>query len=428
MIQIGANADFQNLGLSAPPWFVGGIVSITKNSLSLRESEISSPLGSDLPLVHQTGGIIRFSDVKIEGKPRSAPLIVSEGGTLELSSCVIQGSDVQGDATLILFDGTERAEVVDCQITPGNGKKTAAIVARETSLVVRRSGIGTGVGRTRSAGIQLYYSDAVVDESMIWADPGAWIATCIEAEFSRIEISESTLEAAGNRGAMAIFGSGTSFQVSGNLIRSQPTREFLFLFQLQESEGLFTNNMLTGNRSIDYIGIDLTSSRTRWIGNTMVHGSGNEVSTGVRMAETPQTLLVNNILAISQDEEGLYSSTKALVVSDEDSRFTILNNNFDGWDEVFVSPFATALSPQGTNDLNIQSIGGNIGEGIDRSFRTSSSNIYLLSPDSECIDAGFDLSLLGEDLRRDYEGEVRPVAIVGPSRAYDIGADEYQSR
>ena len=69
--------------------------------------------------------------------------------------------------------------------------------------------------------------------------------------------------------------------------------------------------------------------------------------------------------------------------------------------------------------------GDNIVEALERIF--SDTDDYHLRADSSCVDAGFDVRLLG-GLTVDIDGQQRPDPKPRGATAFDIGADEYYRR
>ena len=99
----------------------------------------------------------------------------------------------------------------------------------------------------------------------------------------------------------------------------------------------------------------------------------------------------------------------------------ILHNAFDGWLAYLRRPGLAARTIADLNNADHTpasgEVFGNLTEDAGRTFSTSSDGVFLLDPDSACVDGGFNPALLNIVVESDYQGEKR-------SEPFDIGADE----
>ena len=210
----------------------------------------------------------------------------------------------------------------------------------------------------------------------------------------------------------------------------------IYILSLEQVKGNFYNNILVSSISGESVNVHLIESDSKWINNTIIGGSGREITKGFIVQGSILPVIINNIITKRGDIEGIAFH----LINNADRLFPLLANNISGWEMMLkVSEISTnpSIKPISINvktldDLNeYDSVlsGGffdiNISEEFGKTFLPSAWNDYHLAPTSMCIDNGIDVSTPKfNGPKTDFEGNSRP-SLKSGAPIYDIGAYEH---
>jgi len=215
--------------------------------------------------------------------------------------------------------------------------------------------------------------------------------------------------------------------VDSSIIRGGGGEEFIYLLQLSNTTGTITNSMLSSSQSRDIIGIDLTRSPISMYHNTISLAEATNLSVGIRVQSGIPPYLVNNIIA-GTGSSGL-TVDAAIQLRDLSRTPRLLGNGFGGFADLVNTEDMRYRTVDALNSsLDGDPLGGSVQLNVEfdpvSTLKQRPDDTISTSPDSEVIDKGFDLGLIGLRLPRDFDGEARPQGRTRSNAAYDIGADE----
>jgi hypothetical protein len=383
-------------------------------SLQVTNCSFLGEAAGPAPLIQHVHGESELLNTTVYSRSFSGPTIVDVfGGEFSMSGSTVEYEDAEADVTLIRAEGVKRFEITDSFLEPGTGRRTVGLQAEHSSVILRNTRINTGAGRTKATAVAIAEGNLDARGAILVGNRSAWIATCLDASFSDVTVVGSTIDALADRGAVAIQTEGVELDLQSTRVRGLQGSEFIYLMNLSNTRGLVTGNMLSGERTRDFIGFFVQGSTVTLLNNTLVARGGSNVTTGISLEQSPGTRVINNIL---------YGNTGVAIRSDgpaDDLR--ILNNAFDAWHVLLESRDLSAALLVDLERADLEVLGGgisgNLVEEQSTTFATQTDGVYRLSPDSFCVNSGFNPLLLYIRVGEDYEGDLR-------REPYDIGADE----
>ena len=422
---VGNRIGLKNLSLSNADFI--GISSLLRSldgEIVIRHVDIKSMKGLRSSIISVENGKAFFENLAVVGSNIQAPYVDILNSTLDLSESSITGDGNNRDLVLLKASSSSEISIDGCLFTPKAGKRTLAMEARESIVVIENSVFHTGAGRTGATGIYLFDCDTELNGVTVHGSSDAWISSGIDMQFSSMIIKDSIIESQADRGSIALKSVSSRLEMHTSQITGGSGTEFIYLFQMQDTTAYMINNVLRSSISRDTIGIDIRKSTLKFISNTIMTGNGTNVSYGFRMLNNTNILLLNNIIDIS----GSGKNRIALYAEGDLRGYVLLNNCFGGWDFILHRK-GTELTPtiEALNLLDHDSGGGpyhgNIFESTEDTF--AAIDKLSLKRTSLCVDGGFDPGLLGEIVRQDFEGQMRPRSEIDATPKYDIGADEF---
>jgi hypothetical protein len=346
---------------------------------------------------------------------RGSEMLKISGNEFSMNESSVEYEDSNGDVELINASGVDSLIIRASVLEPGTGKRTSGLHAISSSVELYGTRIDSGQGKTKAIALRLRECDLQAEGVILIGNRLAWISTCVDASFSSIDIKDGKIDARAARGTVAVMAESTEIQLDSCRLRGLAGEEFIYLFDLSNCTGTISNNMLSGNETRDFIGIHAAESSFTFVNNTMVIGKGKNISSGLLITGSDNLRIVNNILH-GPAGYGIAIETDAL-----GRRLKILHNAFDGWLEYLKTP---RLKAKNIDEVNTADQGpasgeifGNRYEQATLTFSSRNDGVFLLDPDSACVDGGFNAILLNIMVRNDYEGDNR-------SDPFDIGADE----
>ncbi|MAG13221.1 MAG: hypothetical protein CMN78_01355 [Spirochaetales bacterium] len=418
ILQRDGKAALQNLSLEYETE-ENNATYIRQNGGTIEISNITIALDvANKTIISVDTGAMTIKDSEISaGLSRAPSLVTVDRGILQISGSRVECDAALRDIDLVsLFDGST-AILSDTQFSPGRGRITSALRAVGSTIEIKDVLLGTGEGSINSIGLFVINSTVNASGMVINGNNDAWIASCVEAESSELSFTSSHLYARADRGAVAIRAEDTKMEIHRSRIRGLTGSEFIYLLQMSDSSGVISGSMLSGDFTRDLIALKLSDTSLSVINNTVVMGSGSNVTVGVTAVGRNSIDLINNIFY--KDERSKLGT--AIYIDDISYSPRILNNSFSGWELLLESSSAASGTIEELDALDEEEDGGtianNISETYTETFRSSTEGIYRLAPDSRCVNAGFSPVLLNFPTFADFDGDI----LLG---SVDIGADE----
>ncbi len=380
--------------------------------------------------IFQSGGSLKIdtSDFTADNVYQGA-FIYSTGGDLVVKNSSFNGPHSSEIFQALLIDGNNVNNLSGLTVKPGNGRRVSGINAVNARLTITGSTLFSGIGKERASALDLRNSQIIVRDVRIQGEEQGNYTTGIMAKESSIQIESSTIIPAARYGARGLYIDRGSLIMKNSIINGRSTPEFLYLVEMNRATGSIYNNIMTGNTSGDSISAILTAGNGDWFNNTIISGSGNDLTVGFMIKGADRSRFINNIILRRKKERG----TAFYQVGGEKAKLSILSNNLSGWEHFLVlDPLQGEEKIRDIKTLNHSDgdifngyIHGNIEEDYRDTFSKPEGEDFKLKAASRCVNGGVDLSkreFSGPGV--DMEGQSRPAPLVGIKPAYDIGADE----
>ena len=407
------------------------LIRISGGSLSLKNVKInrSNRGGAAFGLRLNSGTLTVTNSVFSADKSTGGILLGVYGGKLTVSGSELVGPSKGDDFTILHLEGNSESRISGTRITTGNGKNIHGVVLKNSSLSLIKSSIQAGRGEGRIAAVNLDNAYLELLDSTLTGDPeGAYSAGLI-ADSSEVRISNSTIKTAARFGTFALILRRSGLRLEGSTLISSPTAEFQYLLEFQDSEAYIANNVFNGAASGDSVLARINDSRTDWFHNTLIGGTGKNLTFGFILRGDNNTRFVNNILM----RQGQKTGTAIYLIGSQDPHFLLQGNNLSGWEtllEISESPtLPSGKTYRRAPQLNMHDnnfAGGPFHKNIDESYERTfvpGETTYHLRSDSACVNGGIDPQSMGGPTV-DIDGQARPAPFVGIKPAFDIGADE----
>jgi hypothetical protein len=413
----GAVINFKNLTMrSASGALDRTLIYQEAGELSILNCTISYDSYGPYPMFVQEAGKVEFEKSSFFSKIVSAPeLFHIAGEKFLLTESSIGYEDAEGDVSLVRAENLSELFIADSILEPGTGRNTSGLYALSSNVRLKDTRIDSGQGKTKATSLMIQECDLDVDGAIFVGNRSSWISTCIDAQFSTIDLKNAIIDARAERGTVAIRAESTEIVLKSSRIRGLQGMEFIYLLNLTNCTGLVSGNMMSGTDTRDFIGMNIAGSSVGLVNNTLSIGSGENISVGISLNGSDDVRIVNNII------HGPSGYGNAIETNTVGRRMKILNNAFDGWRFYYTTPGLTATTLVSMNNADqtpqTGEIFGNIAEASTDTFSSSADGVFFLNDNSICVDGGFNPTLLNMMIREDYEGESR----VDP---FDIGADE----
>ncbi|NOY09814.1 MAG: hypothetical protein GXP33_13335 [Spirochaetes bacterium] len=420
------------------------LVSVSAGELDLKDDFLEVNGSSKVKGIVQTGGkvTVRNSELSV-GKASAAVLIDSGNGDLYLTGTSLEGAVKQKDFTALKLFKNREVLMNGITINPGSGNNLTGIDAVDTNMKLTGSSVLSGSGSESAYAVFMRNTNAVLYKSRIKTLSSAAYPVAVFSENSRLTVSNTDFKVAGLYGATGLQIKGGYTQFDNNRIEGIKSQEYLYMINLT-GNGIFTNNVISGGESGDFICIQLFKSVSSWFNNTIIGGTGNGFTIGFYVGEASKPKIVNNIIVREKASAGdgiLFAGSKSV-------NFPIVTNDFTGWNNLIkiahITPKKVNIYPYQNNIRNqeIKSIeklnnldknpfggiiSGNITEDIEKTFGALKKDNYHLSKLSECINGGTGRSSKNNYKlpEKDFDGQSRPAPLIGIKPMYDIGADEF---
>lgn len=409
------------------------LVTLESGTLMLKDVKVSldrRQQGSIIYGIFQSGGSLKIytSEFTADNVYQGA-FIYSTGGDLLVKNSSFNGPHSSEIFQALLIAGNDANNLSGLTVRPGNGRRVSGINAVNASLTITGSTLFSGIGKETAAALDLRNSQIMVRDVRIQGEEQGNYTIGIIAKESRIQIESSTIIAAARYGARGLYiDRGSLIMKNSNLI-GRSTPEFLYLVEMNSAAGSIYNNIMTGNSSGDSISVILTATNGDWFNNTIISGSGSNLTVGFMIKGADRSRFINNIILRRKRERGI----AFYQVGGKKAKLSILANNLSGWEDFLVlDPLQGEKKIRDIEKLNHSDgdifngyIHGNIEEDYRDTFSKPEAEDFKLKASSRCVNGGVDLSkreFSGPGV--DMEGQSRPAPLVGIKPAYDIGADE----
>jgi len=423
LIKSGRNT-LKNIRIYDTSGLASALIRVSSGECTVTQS-ILERTGSGTGTVIQHGkGTLYINDSEIRvSRSSGASALEITGGTVFISDSLFKGSNTAGDMTLLSVQDDGRVLAGRSSFLPGEGRKTTAFYAENSSIILTECTVSTGTGRVLASAFNLQGSILECAASSISGESGSRISTTVVARNSEVTLYNSLLHIDAFLGAVGIRAAGSVVNIATSSIETEETEEFVYLFRLENSYGYFYTNHMTGKTSDDFAVMRITGGSLKWYCNTCMFAGGLDRSVCFETYEEPSLSIVNSIM-IQKNA----STTGAFYQGAGIKGLECLSNNIYGWGVVSETDDGLTADVElfDTTDGNPLggSLNGNIAEDPSETFTVSKSDEFRLKPTSNCVNNGFDVRPLGGP-DRDREGQIRPNPYHGIKPAYDIGSDEY---
>lgn len=384
----------------------GTLFRVINGALSISDGSVLSTQSPD-PTIVTRGGTISLDHVSVENQGGGSVLSTA-GTTVNVSGSAFAAGPTSGDSIVVALADGSQGSIKDSQIHPSSGLRSIALSVAGSKLEIQKSQLIAGSSTRQSIALFAENAEVGVTGSKLVGSALSHLSFGIQSQDSQLRIAGTTIEATGSVGATGIWADKSSVNLTGSKIVGSATSEFLYLLKLTDSHALVSSDILIGADSGDYLGVSLTRSPTRLVGNTFYGGQGTGRSSAVSLIASSDSFIVDNIFARSSPGPGE-------AIRSDGSLPTIVANDFAGYTTLLAAPDL----PNGLRSvdaLNAYSEGGkirkNVSEPLDSTLRSLSS--FELKTGSACIGGGVDPSSYGADMV-DYSGITR-------SAPFDIGA------
>jgi len=409
------------------------LVTLDSGTLLLKDVKIvldRRQKGSIVYGIFQSGGSLKtYTSEFAADNVYQGAFIYSTGGDLLVKNSSFNGPHSSEIFQALLIDGNDANNLSGLTVKPGNGRKVTGIRAVNTGLTITGSTLFSGQGKENSIAIDLQNSKISVRDVRIQGEKQGSYTIGIMAKESHIQIESSTIIPAARYGARGLYIAMGSLVMKNSIINGISTPEFLYLVEMNSATGSIYNNIMTGNSSGDSISAILTATNGDWFNNTIISGSGSDLTVGFMIKGEDRSRFINNIILRRKKERG----TAFYQVAGEKAQLSILANNLSGWEHFLIlDPLQGGEKIRDIEELNHSdgdffngNIHGNIEEEYRDTFSKPEGEDFKLKAASRCVNGGVDLSkreFRGPGV--DMEGQSRPAPLVGIKPAYDIGADE----
>jgi Fn3 associated/Bacterial Ig-like domain len=365
-------------------------------------------------LIHQQRGTLTVSSSQITGGGQYGTILTLQG-TLNIESSEIRAASLnEGRGVLNLEGGS--LYLTDSSVRPDSGVRTAAVAAEGAYLVLRDSNLYSGQGSRRAVALLLKGGEVKIENSSILTESSGETTIGIDAQGSRLSITESSIELSGRNGASGFLLENSSLRMEHTDIRSRSNPGYLFLLQQKGGSAEFLNCTASLTARAEPILFDIAGGRLTLLHSTMLVSSSRGRSAGVHSRGGAQLYLTNSIIS----NTGQVSGTA--LEGEERDTWSILNSNFGGWANIASYGPDKAGSAEELDLLDADPFGGWLNGNRDEAAAASfADELYRLREASICVDGGVET---GTELK-DIDGEMRPNPAHGIRPFPDIGADEF---
>ncbi len=375
------------------------------------------------------GGSLKLFDSQFKADSVSkGSLLLANGGQLEVVSCEFLGPHVSDNFKAVLLENMQECRFININLNPGRGNRITGISIYNSDLSLMGSKISTGRGNDLGVAVELKNARFSMIDCIVEGDDNGNYSTAVLADNSDLSISKSRIKASAKYGAAGLFIKKGKVNLTRSRITSTHTEEFLYLVEIHEANGYFANNFLTGSESGQAVCALLADTQADWYNNTLIGGTGSNLTIGFMIKGNTKTRLINNIILRKGEETGT-----AIHMKGPDALNTeLIANNVNGWSTILKINSSVIYHSDQIQLLNQHDgdiFGGNYHKNISeqylKTFKSQDPKQYHLSPISECVNAGVDL---GKSYYNgpviDLDGQKRPAPLIGIKPVYDIGADE----
>jgi hypothetical protein len=388
--------------------------------------------------IYQEGGALTLhnSFVYTHDSSKSQALLC-DNTEVKIINTEIVGPKNANDFTAVVCAGGSIMTADNLTISPGQGKRLTGISLSGSTFKLNNSKILSGASSHKSICLEAKASTIILNQVVFECDAFPYKITAISTSESQVTVHHSRFLLQAHSGLQAIYMNRGTINLQNSYFKSKLAQEYMYTVNLEEVKGDCFNNILEGGNAPDSVNIVLSDAPTRWLNNTIIGGTGNNMTIGVLIRGVKYPILINNIITRKKPATGiaLYLTTY------EETSFYLLANNLSGW-EIFLkyanvpkTKNYTAVTTvirtiEELNHYDLVPFGGtidiNISETYENTFQIDESPYYRLKTSSRCIDAGLDVNTQQfKGPAADYEGNQRP-NLKGNKPFYDIGAFEYQ--
>jgi len=413
------------------------ILTVTNGSLICDKVAIHYSFLDQSGAIHQKGGMLKMinSSVHAHGALKSRALIC-DNTDLQLLNTEISGPENSTEFTAISCTANSTVTSENLTLTPGKGRRLTGISLTNSMLKLSNSQIWSGESSQESVCLEAANSTVTLSRVRFECNYTPYKIKAVSALSSEVTVHHSSFLLKALSGVQAIYMNKGKIDMRNSYFHTAEALEYTYTINLEYVKGSCFNNIVEGGKSSDSVNIVLSDAPTRWFNNTIIGGTGNNITIGVLIRGTEYPVMINNIITRKKPARGI----ALYLTSYEETSFYLLANNLSGW-EIFLkyanvpkNKNYTAITTvirtiEELNHYDLVPFGGtvdiNISEEYDNTFQMSESPYYRLKLSSRCIDAGLDVNTQQfKGPNSDYEGNPRP-NLKGNEPFYDIGAFEF---
>ena len=392
---------------------------INKGNLNLSNCVVVNDSDDDSSLIVQNYGRLYINNSDISGQSKTEPFINCNYGQIAITKSSLTVSSDAADSFIINAENCSDFDVSSSKIIIAGGVNATALKLVNTNADIRNTElISTGCEASSTAAYVVDSKLSVKYSRFVSSDENR-ISRSIITEDSTLNIDNNHFEVDSKSGIIVFNLTGGENKFYNNRVNTGECNDFSYLFLLNGGFHSIETNQFEIKGADEIVSIRSKNASLDYLNNTF-STTGGKINTIMFKAEGKSVNRIINNIIIRNTESG----TDALIYKmSEDSMISFKNNCVYGWNN-YINGIEHAEDLISLDLVDgIYSAGrysGNIEESPDKTFIAG----FKLSPESRCIDSGYDVkNILSRN--SDMEGDLRPNKVLNTSAAYDIGADEY---
>ena len=417
----GGNLTVENIDLDITPTIESTVFYVNKGNLNIQNSRVNIESNNRTSFLTQHYGKLIINNSELSGTIKESPLLNNDYGTVNINNCNFDFHSKAYKSTLINASNCVDYTVNSSSISFEGGNDTTALKFVNSSVKLKSNTVKTSGAGVTSTLIESVDSKINIDYSRFISGDTNRISRAVVAEDSMLALKGSTFNLDSKTGILGFNLIGGSSSFINNHIATKECNDFVYLFMFNDGQHDIETNIIKTATADDIIHLRTKGSNVDFINNTISIEAGRNRTIAFKPEEESTNRIINNIV---NNSAGLYGST-VLFLDNDKNMISLKNNNLFGWAEYTGGIIST--NELVSLDLidGIYSGGrfsGNISESPAETFSVPDS--VQLSPDSRCIDSGYDVENILK-MSLDIDGHIRPNSSIRRNSAFDIGADEY---
>lgn len=441
-VQEGGNLSFENVEFRDSYKLFAGFIKTTGGTLAVRDIKVVLENEYSVSSIAAHNGVVEIRDSEFTCiKSENGSFVFTDKSNLFVYSSGFTGPGDGNEFTAFRIKRSLECMLQNATVHPGRAYITRGADIQDSFVLFANCKIDTGRGINNAVGMKVKNSVVNFQMGVINCNDEAKYAIGISSENSKLTLDSSLMNVNGQSGATGVRVKDGLINVFLSTIKSSPTPDFLYLFDLENEKGSFVGNLITCSDAGDTVCGILTNSETYWINNTVISGTGASDTSAFIVKGDLTPHFINNIIA----RPGKPAGTAFHFIGGANVTSSVSNNNLSGWKNLLKIDYikgktgsytytsSQVLYKTTADALNIfdgDSYGGNIQgnftEDLRYTFLNPDQGDFHLVPSSACVNNGMDVrKYIFSGIVMDFDGEKRPAETGDMQPIFDIGADEY---